>query len=65
VTSGVLVPSNYWRAAEVIITVEARGLPEATGLREAYQEHCKHEDDNEQVRLIQRAIEQTSRPDES
>ncbi|WP_344821007.1 hypothetical protein [Actinocorallia longicatena] len=35
--SGVLVPSNYWRAQEVISKVEARGLPEAHALNEAYQ----------------------------
>ncbi|MCW2904498.1 MAG: hypothetical protein JWO67_6763, partial [Streptosporangiaceae bacterium] len=40
VTCVVLLPSNYWRAAEVITAVEARGLPEATELREAYQELC-------------------------
>lgn len=40
-TSGYLVPSNYWRAAEVIRAVEARGLPEAGELREAYRELCE------------------------
>lgn len=35
--SGRLVPSNYWRAAEVITAVEAHRVPEATELREAYQ----------------------------
>ncbi|WP_219471903.1 hypothetical protein [Nonomuraea rhizosphaerae] len=30
-----LVPSQYWRAAEVITSVEARRLPEAGELREA------------------------------
>ncbi|SDC63573.1 transcriptional regulator [Actinokineospora iranica] len=34
--SGRVVPSNHWRAAEVVAAVEARGLPEAAGLREAY-----------------------------
>ncbi len=38
VTSGVLVPSNYWRAAEVIVAVEAAHVPEVTDLREAYRE---------------------------
>jgi hypothetical protein len=39
-TSGVLVPSNYWRAVEVIDAVETRSPPEAAELREAYQELC-------------------------
>ncbi|MGC1731471.1 MAG: helix-turn-helix transcriptional regulator [Pseudonocardiaceae bacterium] len=34
--SGRLVASNHWRALEVVRTVEARGLPEASDLREAY-----------------------------
>ncbi|GLW11924.1 hypothetical protein Misp01_70520 [Microtetraspora sp. NBRC 13810] len=40
ITSGLLVPSNYWRAAEVVAAVEARRLPEAGELREAYRELC-------------------------
>lgn len=40
VTSGVLVPSNYWRAAEVVEAVEARKVPEARELAEAYREFC-------------------------
>ncbi|WP_271216866.1 hypothetical protein [Streptosporangium carneum] len=40
VTSGVLVPSNYWRAAEVITTLETRRASEAVELREAYRELC-------------------------
>ncbi|MCW2943383.1 MAG: transcriptional regulator, family [Actinoallomurus sp.] len=40
VTSGVLVPSNYWRAAEVIGAVEATRVSEMTELREAYRELC-------------------------
>ncbi|GAB3278625.1 hypothetical protein GCM10027589_04780 [Actinocorallia lasiicapitis] len=40
VTSGLLVPSNYWRAAEVIDAVETRRLPEAADLREAYRDFC-------------------------
>ncbi|WP_206184961.1 helix-turn-helix domain-containing protein [Thermoactinospora rubra] len=40
ITSGLLVPSNYWRAGEVINAVEARRLPEASELREAYREFC-------------------------
>jgi hypothetical protein len=39
ITSGMLVPSNYWRAA-VIAAVEARRIPEAAELREAYRELC-------------------------
>ncbi len=35
--SGRLVASNHWRALEVARAVEARGLPEAAELREAYQ----------------------------
>ncbi|MCE6995252.1 helix-turn-helix domain-containing protein [Saccharothrix sp. S26] len=38
ITSGCVVPSNHWRAAEVVHAVEARGLPEAVELREAYEE---------------------------
>jgi hypothetical protein len=40
VRSGRLVPSNYWRAREVIHAVAERGLPEARELGEAYQEAC-------------------------
>jgi tetratricopeptide (TPR) repeat protein len=40
VTSGRLVPSNYWRAREVVHAVAERGLPEARELNEAYQETC-------------------------
>lgn len=36
--SGRVVPSNYWRAAEVVRAVEARKMPEARDLREAYEE---------------------------
>ncbi|GIM99586.1 helix-turn-helix domain-containing protein [Planomonospora venezuelensis] len=39
-TSGLLVPSNHWRAAEVIAAVEARRMSRATELREAYRELC-------------------------
>lgn len=35
--SGRIVPSNHWRALEVVTAVEARQLPEASDLREAYQ----------------------------
>lgn len=37
VLSGRLVASNHWRALEIIRTVEARGVPEVTDLREAYE----------------------------
>jgi hypothetical protein len=40
VTSGRLVPSNYWRAAEVITAVEALHVPEAAELHETYRELC-------------------------
>jgi tetratricopeptide (TPR) repeat protein len=37
ISSGRVVPSNHWRAAEVVRAVEAQGLPEAVELREAYE----------------------------
>lgn len=37
ILSGRIVPSNHWRALEVVKAVEARNLPEAADLREAYQ----------------------------
>ncbi|WNV86946.1 helix-turn-helix domain-containing protein [Umezawaea sp. Da 62-37] len=37
-TSGRVVPSNHWRAAEVVRAVELRELPEAAGLREVYED---------------------------
>ncbi len=37
IVSGHVVPSNYWRAAEVVSTAEARQLPESTDLREAFE----------------------------
>ncbi|WP_246365962.1 hypothetical protein [Kibdelosporangium persicum] len=36
--SGRVVPSNRWRAAEVIKAVEQKHMPEATELKEAYQQ---------------------------
>lgn len=36
ILSGWVVPSNHWRALEVVTAVEARGLSEAADLREAY-----------------------------
>ncbi|MEU9888217.1 helix-turn-helix transcriptional regulator [Sphaerisporangium sp. NPDC051011] len=38
VTSGLLVPSNYWRAREVIAAIEARRMSASGELREAYRE---------------------------
>jgi len=40
ITSGRLVPSNYWRAQEVVEAVEAARPGEAAALREAYREFC-------------------------
>jgi hypothetical protein len=40
VTSGLLVPSNYWRAAEVITTLGGQAVPGVADLREAYREYC-------------------------
>jgi transcriptional regulator with XRE-family HTH domain len=37
VTSGYVVPSNYWRVREVISAVTARGVPEGHELAEAYR----------------------------
>lgn len=36
IVSGHVAPSNYWRAAEVVQAAEARRLPEAPELREAF-----------------------------
>jgi hypothetical protein len=41
VTSGLLVPSNYWRAAEVIMVMDDRGVAAAGDLRDAFTEHCR------------------------
>ncbi|HEV8556591.1 MAG TPA: helix-turn-helix transcriptional regulator [Actinophytocola sp.] len=38
ILSGQVVPSNWWRAAEVVTAVEARQLPEGRDMREAYEE---------------------------
>lgn len=43
ITSGRLVPSNYWRAAEVVTAVADRGLPEAADLTDAYRQTCHPE----------------------
>ena len=37
IASGRVVPSNHWRALEVVEMAEARGLPEAAEVREAYE----------------------------
>jgi transcriptional regulator with XRE-family HTH domain len=37
ILSGCVVPSNHWRALEVVKAVEVRKLPEAPELREAYE----------------------------
>jgi transcriptional regulator with XRE-family HTH domain len=37
VTSGRIVPSNWWRATEVLSGVEQTGVPDANELREAYR----------------------------
>lgn len=37
IASGRVVPSNHWRAAEVVKAVESERLPEASDLREAYE----------------------------
>jgi transcriptional regulator with XRE-family HTH domain len=41
ITSGRVVPSNQWRAAEVVESVETRGLSAAADLREAFEEMRK------------------------
>ena len=43
ILSGRIVPSNHWRAAEVVAAVEARGLSEASDLRAAYDGLCRGE----------------------
>jgi hypothetical protein len=40
VMSGRLVPSNFWRAHEVVAAVESRGVREAAELRDAYETLC-------------------------
>jgi tetratricopeptide (TPR) repeat protein len=37
IVSGRVVPSNHWRALEIVQAVESRSLPEAKDLREAYE----------------------------
>jgi transcriptional regulator with XRE-family HTH domain len=38
ITSGRVVPSNWWRATEVMSAVERAGVPEARELRQVYEE---------------------------
>jgi tetratricopeptide (TPR) repeat protein len=38
ITSGQIVPSNWWRAREVVAGVAGSGVPEAAGLREVAEE---------------------------
>jgi tetratricopeptide (TPR) repeat protein len=37
--SGRIVPSNWWRATEVVTGVQSTGIAEAAALREAYEAH--------------------------
>jgi transcriptional regulator with XRE-family HTH domain len=37
ITSGRVVPSNWWRATELLAGVEAAGIPEVRELRDAYE----------------------------
>jgi hypothetical protein len=37
ILSGRVVPSNHWRALEVVKAVEAKQIPEASDLRDAYE----------------------------
>lgn len=39
IASGRVVPSNWWRATEVLTGVERTGVPEADDLREVYRAH--------------------------
>jgi transcriptional regulator with XRE-family HTH domain len=41
VTCGLLVPSNFWRAREVISAVNGRGVPGSSDLEESYREYCQ------------------------
>ena len=40
ICSGRIVPSNRWRAAEIVTAVEASGVAESAELRDAYQTYC-------------------------
>jgi len=39
ITSGRIVPSNWWRASEVVVGVARAGIPEASDLRQVAQSH--------------------------
>jgi hypothetical protein len=39
IASGRVVPSNWWRATEVLTEVERRGVREASELRDVYEDH--------------------------
>lgn len=39
IRAGRVVPSNWWRAGEVLRRIERTGAPEAVALREVYEEH--------------------------
>jgi transcriptional regulator with XRE-family HTH domain len=41
ITSGRVVPSNQWRAEEVVVAVEAKGPSESADLRDAFEEMRK------------------------
>lgn len=47
VTSGYLVPSNYWRAAEIIAGFGPRDFPEARELTDAYRAEIEAGDGGE------------------
>jgi transcriptional regulator with XRE-family HTH domain len=47
ITSRLLVPSNYWRAEEVISAVAMRSLPESRELQEAYAGICQSAADSD------------------
>jgi hypothetical protein len=51
INSGRIVPSNYWRAREIIHAVAERGVPEAADLTEAYREAC-HDGERPALRLV-------------
>jgi len=38
ILSGMVVPSNHWRALEIVRSIEGRGLPEGPELRDAYEQ---------------------------
>lgn len=40
ITSGRIIPSNRWRAEEIVKAVEATGVHESSALRDAYETYC-------------------------